>query len=97
LADRLRAAGLRIWIDERRIEDLTSIQAAIAEGLTHAKALLAWYSPAYPESRPCQWEFTTAFLTALAAGQALERILRLCCVISFRARFSYPRWALGGQ
>ena len=74
-ADALRREGLEVWIDESRIDDLTSIQAGIEDGLTHSKSFVAWYSKSYPESRPCQWEFTAAFTTALSAGQAMERIL----------------------
>jgi len=74
-ADALRGEGLEVWIDERRIDDLTSIQAGIEDGLTNSKSFVAWYSESYPESRPCQWEFTAAFTTALAADQAMERIL----------------------
>ncbi len=74
-ADALRSEGLVVWIDEHRIDDLTSIQAGIEDGLTNSKSFVAWYSNSYTESRPCQWEFTAAFTTALAADQAMERIL----------------------
>lgn len=71
----LEQAGLGIWIDESGVEDFESIQQRVENGLAKSKVLLAWYSSSYPESRPCQWEFTTALTTALAARQALERIL----------------------
>lgn len=71
----LERVGLGIWIDESGIEDFESIQQRVENGLAKSKVLLAWYSSSYPESRPCQWEFTTALTTALAARQALERIL----------------------
>jgi hypothetical protein len=74
-AGALRQEGLQVWIDERRIDDFESIQTAIEDGLTHSKCFFAWYSKSYPESRPCQWEFTAAFTTAQSVDPAMERIL----------------------
>jgi hypothetical protein len=70
----LRQEGLEVSLDEQRIDELAGIQAAIEEGLGTAKVLVAWYSAAYPESRSCQWELTTALVVALAQSQAMERI-----------------------
>src|SRR6185295_11883024 len=39
------------------------------------KALLAWYSPAYPQSRACQWELTAAFVAAQREGDVRRRVL----------------------
>ena len=64
MAAALESSGLRVWIDETRIEDFTSIQSNIESGLAKSKALLAWYSTRYPESRACQWELTAALLAA---------------------------------
>lgn len=74
LVTALRAAGLRVWIDREQIADLDDIQKRIEVGLTHARALVSWYSPEYASSRPCQWEFAAAFNVALNRRQALERI-----------------------
>ena len=40
-----------------------------------SKALLAWYSPDYPKSRPCQMELTAAFVAAQREGDPRRRIL----------------------
>lgn len=75
LVEALRAAGLAIWIDEREIEDFAGITRSIVEGLANAKALLAWYSAIYPQSRACQWELTAAFLAAQRTGEVRRRLL----------------------
>jgi TIR domain/Tetratricopeptide repeat len=71
----LRARGLRVWQDEREVEDTASIQRAVATGLSGARALLAWYSSRYNESRACQWELTAAYCAAQAEGDPRQRIL----------------------
>src|SRR6185436_13568725 len=63
-----KRTGLEVWFDEQLIETFASIQLAIETGLTQAKALLAWYSPAYPQSRACQWELTAALVAAQREG-----------------------------
>ncbi len=64
LAGALRAVGLRVWFDETEVADFASITRAVEDGLARSKALLAWYSKAYPTRRACQWELTAAFLAA---------------------------------
>ena len=71
----LEGAGLLVWIDEARIEDFRGIQSNIEDGLAKSKALLAWYSLRYPQSRACQWELTAAFIAALQQGDVRQRIL----------------------
>ena len=75
LVEALRSEGLAIWIDEREIEDFAGITRSIVEGLANAKAMLAWYSAIYPQSRACQWELTAAFLAAQRAGEVRRRVL----------------------
>jgi tetratricopeptide (TPR) repeat protein len=70
-----KRAGLQVWFDEKRVETFGSIQAAIETGLAEAKALLVWYSPAYPQSRACQWELSAAFVAAQRDGDVRRRIL----------------------
>ena len=36
----LQACGVRVWQDAREVEDLASIQRAVATGLANARALL---------------------------------------------------------
>ena len=67
----LRGKGLKVWIDEREIADFESITRSIAEGLANAKALLAFYSGSYPQSRACQWELTAGFLAAQQEGECV--------------------------
>src|SRR5664280_2080384 len=48
IADALTEAGLRVWFDAAEIDDFASITRAVTEGLAKSKALLAYYSAAYP-------------------------------------------------
>ena len=71
----LSRAGVSVWLDEQRIEDFASIQHSIEDGLERAKAVLAWYSRAYPASLACQWELTRAFVLAQHEGDVRRRLL----------------------
>lgn len=76
LHDALAARGLAVWLDERGIETFASITAAIEHGLARSKALLAFYSQAYPLRRACQWELTAGFIAAQREGRdPRERVL----------------------
>ena len=75
LVSACKRTGLEVWFDEQRIETFASIQSAIEIGLAQAKALLVWYSPAYPQSRACQWELTAALVAAQREGDVRRRIL----------------------
>jgi hypothetical protein len=54
LAQALRDHGLAVLVDNPEIDDFAHITTAITHGLAHAKALLDWYSAAYPTRRACQ-------------------------------------------
>jgi tetratricopeptide (TPR) repeat protein len=75
LVEALRALGIRVWVDEERIRTFTSITESIRNGLAQSKALLAFYSEAYPLSRACQWELMTAFLAGQHEGDPRRRVL----------------------
>lgn len=76
LAAELRSTcGLRVWIDAARIEDFATITGRIATGLARSKAVVAWYSARYSESRACQWELTSAFIAAQHEGDPRRRVL----------------------
>ena len=75
LVSACKRIGLDVWFDEQRVETFASIQSAIEAGLAQAKALLVWYSPAYPQSRACQWELTAALVAAQREGDVRRRIL----------------------
>ncbi len=75
LVSACKRTGLEVWFDEQRVETFASIQSAIETGLAQAKALLVWYSPAYPQSRACQWELTAALVAAQREGDVRRRIL----------------------
>lgn len=68
LRDALCAAGLTVWLDNRDVGTFASISRAIDDGLARSKALVAFYSAAYPLRRACQWELTAAFLAAQRIG-----------------------------
>lgn len=69
----LNARGVTVWQDANEIDTLASIQRAIDDGLANARALLVWYSKDYNASRACQWELTTAYSAAQAAGEDPRR------------------------
>lgn len=79
LACRLQAAlatqGLRVFRDERDIQDYQQIDAAIAEDLARSRSLVALYSPAFPESAYCRWELTTALAQAYRLDRHTRRVL----------------------
>ena len=75
IAEALEAAGLRVWFDAAEIADFESITRAVQQGLAKSKALLVYYSKAYPTRRACQWELTAAFLAAQQEGDPRERVL----------------------
>ena len=75
IAEALEAAGVRVWFDAAEIADFASITRAVQQGLAKSKALLAYYSKAYPTRRACQWELTAAFLAAQQEGDPRRRVL----------------------
>jgi hypothetical protein len=77
LVEALTLAGVRVWRDEARVDEGSSITSEVIDGLSSSHALLAYYSPDYPRSRICQWEQAAAWVAAEAAGPAQERVLLL--------------------
>ncbi|MFF4588187.1 TIR domain-containing protein [Streptomyces sp. NPDC001388] len=75
LASELRALGLRVFLDEDRIEPFTSITGGIQEALRSAKALVAYYSTDYAARPACQRELMTAFLAGQQEGDPCGRIM----------------------
>src|SRR5262245_62139030 len=72
----LSAAKLKVWFDDTEIAEFDEITARIRRGLARSKALLAWYSSAYLDSRSCQWELTAAYVAAQrGASTVSERLL----------------------
>src|SRR5437762_6887497 len=69
----LTESNLKVWLDESEIPTFAVIAQRIAQGLAKSKAFLAYYSKTYPTRRACQYELTTAFLTAQTHG--LNRLL----------------------
>ena len=75
LVDALGDRGVSVWLDQHAIGEFAPITTEIRQGLAHSKALLAWYSTAYPQSRPCQMELAAAFLAAQREGDPRRRVL----------------------
>ncbi|MFO1430671.1 MAG: tetratricopeptide repeat protein [Candidatus Competibacteraceae bacterium] len=75
LKQALEQRGLKLWFDRQEIDAFEDFSQRIQAGLAHAKALFAWYSIRYPESRACQWELTTAYLAAQREGDPCRRVL----------------------
>ena len=77
IVEALRASGIKVWFDENEIKDYDGIIRHLTKGLSHSKALVAYYSAKYPKSRFCQWEFTSAFLASQREGDPTKRIMVL--------------------
>jgi hypothetical protein len=77
LAQALREHGLRVFVDDREIDDFERITTRITNSLAASRVLLAYYSATYPTRRACQWELTVAYLAAQRAGDPSRRILVL--------------------
>jgi tetratricopeptide (TPR) repeat protein len=75
LRDALTRHGLEVWLDDMKIETFESISKSIETGVACSKALVAFYSRAYPTRRPCQWELTAAFVAAQREGDPRRRVL----------------------
>jgi hypothetical protein len=75
ITEALKVAGLRVWFDAGELADFASITRAVGQGLAKSKALLAYYSKAYPTRRACQWELTAAFLAAQQEGDPRRRLV----------------------
>jgi tetratricopeptide (TPR) repeat protein len=71
----LAAVGLRVWRDETELGNFQSITHSLTEGLARCKTLLAYYSRTYPQRRACQWELTSAFISAQREGDVSQRIM----------------------
>ena len=75
LVEALRHGGVAVWLDQSENSEFASITDKIRQGLAESKALLAWYSQEYPQSRPCQMELTAALLAAQREGDVGRRVL----------------------
>jgi class 3 adenylate cyclase len=75
LVDSLKRRGLVVWFDETSIPDFGGITDSVRQGLAESKALLVFYSADYPQSSPCQWELTAAFLASSRLGDPRRRVL----------------------
>src|SRR5262245_18185832 len=71
----LRERGLSVWLDQQEINEFAPITDEIRHGLAQSKALLVWYSEAYPKSRPCQMELTAALLAVQREPDSRRRVL----------------------
>jgi tetratricopeptide (TPR) repeat protein len=71
----LKSKGLKVWYDDKEISDYDEITKSIEVGLANSKILLAYYSPNYLQSRPCQYELTSALIAAHQLGNQPNRIL----------------------
>ncbi|WP_292368662.1 tetratricopeptide repeat protein [Methanoregula sp. UBA64] len=67
--------GLKVWYDDKDIQDYVGITKSVEQGLAHSKILLAYYSHNYPKSRSCQYELTSAIITAHKIGNFPTRVL----------------------
>jgi tetratricopeptide (TPR) repeat protein len=78
LHDALTRTGLSVWFDQTHIPDHAPITQEIRKGIAASKALLAFYSRTYPDSRPCQMELMSAWLAAQHLDKgATRRVLIL--------------------
>ncbi|MEV0455794.1 TIR domain-containing protein [Catellatospora methionotrophica] len=71
----LRGLGLEVFYDMDGIDESEGITAAIQQALHGARALVAYYSAAYPMRYACQFELTSAMLAAESRGGPQGRII----------------------
>jgi tetratricopeptide (TPR) repeat protein len=71
----LERRGLRVFVDNKRIEEFAGITEGLRIGLASAKLLLAFYSRRYPTRPACQWELTVAFIAGQREGDPRGRVL----------------------
>ena len=71
----LQSKGLKVWFDDKEISDYEEITKSIESGLAKSKVLLAYYSRNYPQSRPCQYQLTSALIAAHQLGNYPSRVL----------------------
>jgi hypothetical protein len=86
LLEALEKVGVRVWRDEADLPDNAPITPEIRRGLAPSKTLIAFYSPDYPLSRPCQQEITAAWIAAQQMG---EPPYRRVLVINPEASFDH--------
>ena len=72
-ADRLKESNLRVFVDERAIDDYGSITRKVVQALEGSLAFVAWYSTVYPTRRACQLEMRAAYVAAESAREVGER------------------------
>ncbi|HEX3649907.1 MAG TPA: toll/interleukin-1 receptor domain-containing protein, partial [Pseudonocardiaceae bacterium] len=71
----LEQRGLRVFVDDKRIDEFAGITEELVIGLASSKVLLAYYSKRYPTRPACQWELTAAFIAGQRAGDPRRRVL----------------------
>lgn len=75
LVSALRAAGLRVFLDEHDIRQYSGITEQIEGALRGSKTLLAYYSRHFTSRTACQYELTSAFLAGQREGDPTRRIM----------------------
>lgn len=75
LAERLRAAALRVFVDEDDIQLFAGITRQIHDALSMSKVLVVYYSHSYSLRPSCQLELTGAFLAGQLEGNPVARII----------------------
>lgn len=75
LTNRLRAAGLRVFMDVQGIAGGAGISHTIRRELAGSAVLLAVYSADYPRRAACQWELISAYAAGLHEGDPRRRVL----------------------
>ena len=75
LVSALEERGLSVWRDETEIRGGESITTALKAALASARLVVVYCTNDYFDSRICQWELTTAWLSGLAEGSPSSRIV----------------------
>jgi tetratricopeptide (TPR) repeat protein len=75
LATELEQHGLRVFRDEPGLDDFDEIAPEIEAALRASRSLVALYTPAFPQSRYCQWELYTALSLAYDLDGHTRRIM----------------------
>lgn len=75
LCEKLRHAGLRVFIDEENIQPYEGITEEIERALGGSKALIAYYSRHFTDRTACQFELMATFLAGHREGDPTGRIM----------------------
>ncbi len=77
LIDALAKRGVRVWRDVDRIREGDQITTELRQGLASSRALAAYATEDYADSKVCMWELASAWIAAEHHRQTGQRVILL--------------------